>query len=61
VTLDIIDAGKVETRHKDPVPDKKKADLPVEFANIMDDGVKRIGKVSVTPGFSRSGPQSSCR
>jgi len=40
---------------KELVPDKKADELSVEFANLTSDGVKRIGKVSMTPEICRTG------
>jgi len=53
--LDSIDAGKVENKQKDPIPEKKIDDLSVEFANMMGGGVRTIGKISKTPEICRTG------
>ena len=52
VALDLVRATATK---KEIIPNKKTDELSVELANIMGDGVQRIGKVSKTPGICRTG------
>ena len=52
VALDLVRATATK---KEIIPNKKTDELSVEFANLTSDGVKRIGKVSMTPEICRTG------
>jgi len=50
-----LDLVRATATNKELIPDKNTDDLSVEFANIIDGEVKRIGKVSMTPEVCRTG------
>lgn len=50
-----LELVRASVTKKELIPDKKADELSVEFANITGDGVKRIGKISMTPEICRTG------
>lgn len=50
-----LELVRASVTKKELVPDKRADELSVEFANITGDGVKRIGKISMTPEICRTG------